>query len=87
MRVKGSENTKNVIVSVKDTGTGIESKKLKHIFEPFYSATGKIKSSGLGLAIVKSLVSKMKGEIKVISKVGVGTEFIMKFPRIRKKKS
>lgn len=87
LRVTGNENNKKVIISVKDTGIGIESKKLKHIFEPFYSATGKIKSSGLGLAIVKSLVSKMKGEIKVISKVGVGTEFIMKFPRVKKKKS
>lgn len=87
LTVTGSENAKSVSVSVKDTGTGIDKQKLKHIFEPFYSATGKIKSSGLGLAIVKSLVSKMKGEIKVISKVGVGTEFIMKFPRIKKKKS
>ena len=87
LTVTSSENTKNIMISVKDTGTGIDSKKLKHIFEPFYSATGKIKSSGLGLAIVKSLVGKMQGEIKVLSKVGVGTEFIMKFPRIKKKKS
>lgn len=87
LTITSSENTKNIMISVKDTGTGIDSKKLKHIFEPFYSATGKIKSSGLGLAIVKSLVGKMQGEIKVLSKVGVGTEFIMKFPRIKKKKS
>ena len=87
LTVTSSENTKNIMISVKDTGTGIDSKKLKHIFEPFYSATGKIKCSGLGLAIVKSLVGKMQGEIKVLSKVGVGTEFIMKFPRIKKKKS
>ena len=87
LTVTSSENTRNIMISVKDTGTGIDSKKLKHIFEPFYSATGEIKSSGLGLAIVKSLVGKMQGEIKVLSKVGVGTEFIMKFPRIKKKKS
>lgn len=87
LTITAGEKAKNVVVSVKDTGTGIDAKKLKHIFEPFYSTTDKIKSSGLGLAIVKSLVGKMNGEIKVLSKVGIGTEFIMKFPQIKKKKS
>lgn len=71
---------KNICLSVRDTGIGISEDKLKHIFEPFYSANDNAKSSGLGLAIVSSLVEKMHGRISVKSKVGKGTEFNLRLP-------
>ena len=71
---------KNICLSVRDTGIGISEDKLKHIFEPFYSANDNAKSSGLGLAIVSSLVEKMHGRIRVKSKVGKGTEFNLRLP-------
>ena len=65
---------------IRDTGIGIDKEKLKHIFEPFYSADDNTKSSGLGLAIVSSLVEKMRGHISVKSKLKKGTEFSIRLP-------
>ena len=59
---------------------GIDDDKLKHIFEPFYSANDNVRSSGLGLAIVSDLIEKMHGRISVKSKVGKGTEFTITIP-------
>ena len=77
-----SQNIKNkVVISISDTGIGIGEEQLKHIFEPFYSANKKAKSSGLGLAIVNSLIERFKGRIKVKSKIGRGTTFELIFPQ------
>ncbi|MDO4161587.1 MAG: ATP-binding protein [Pseudomonadota bacterium] len=70
----------NIFLDVKDTGTGISPDKLKHIFEPFYSANDSAKSSGLGLAIVSSLVEKMSGRITVKSKPDKGSTFTIRIP-------
>ena len=76
-----TQNIKNkAVVSISDTGIGISEEKLKHIFEPFYSANERAKSSGLGLAIVNSLVERFKGRIKVKSKIGRGTTFELIIP-------
>lgn len=75
-----SNNRKNIKISIKDTGIGITPEKIKHIFEPFYSANDNVRSSGLGLAIVSDLIEKMRGRISVKSKVGKGTEFIISIP-------
>ncbi|MBR1825487.1 MAG: PAS domain-containing protein [Alphaproteobacteria bacterium] len=91
LNVSGKSVGRNMIIEIKDTGIGIEADKLRHIFEPFYSANIKERSSGLGLAIVSSLVEKGKGQIFVKSKVGKGTIFTVKFPLknagVQKKKS
>jgi len=80
-----------VIISVKDSGTGISAEDLPHVFDRFYRAD-KSRSrasggSGLGLAIVKELVEAHGGTIKVESPVfesesqdGKGTCFVMEFP-------
>ena len=75
-----SNNRKNIKISIKDTGIGITPEKIKHIFEPFYSANDNVRSSGLGLAIVSDLIEKMHGRISVKSKVGKGTEFTITIP-------
>lgn len=74
------------MIEIKDTGMGIEEEKINHIFEPFYSEGNRdrLSGTGLGLAIVKALVDKYKGEISVLSVVGVGTSFSLKFPRAKK---
>ena len=84
--IEGSKNNRGVVIKIKDNGIGIEAGKIKHIFEPFYSANSQAKSSGLGLAIVSSLVEKNKGKIAVKSKVGEGTEFTLRFPQIKNEK-
>lgn len=83
--------TDAVTISVTDTGTGITTQDLPHVFDRFYRAD-KSRSrasggSGLGLAIVKELVEAHGGTIKVESPVfdtddhqGYGTRFVMHFP-------
>jgi signal transduction histidine kinase len=75
-----------LVCTVKDTGIGIASNDLNHIFEEFrqvdQSLTKKYPGTGLGLAITNSLVQLMKGNISVESKVGQGSTFCLTLPRI-----
>lgn len=85
LTISGKASGRSVVIDIADTGIGIESDKIKHIFEPFYSANNREKSSGLGLAIVSSLIEKQRGKISVKSKQGKGTCFTIKFPRVNSK--
>ncbi|MGZ6142528.1 MAG: ATP-binding protein [Myxococcales bacterium] len=67
-----------VEVRVADTGAGIPEDALDRIFIPFY--TTKMKGTGLGLAISQRIVKGHGGTIEVQSRVGEGTEFILRFP-------
>ncbi len=76
-----SENNKRGFwLSVKDTGTGMNSDEISKIFNRFYKgpASG---GKGLGLAIVKELVEVMDGTIEVSSELGQGTKFRIRFER------
>ncbi|MEO0095380.1 MAG: ATP-binding protein [candidate division WOR-3 bacterium] len=68
----------SVLISIADTGKGIQSDMIKNIFSPFYS--GKKEGTGLGLAFVKKVIDIHDGRILVDSKVGRGTEFLIKIP-------
>lgn len=74
----------NTIISIKDTGIGIEKSKLEIIFERFKqvnkSFTRDHEGSGIGLSLVKHLVEMHKGSIKVTSEYGKGSEFIIELP-------
>ncbi|MCG8698378.1 MAG: ATP-binding protein, partial [Bacteroidales bacterium] len=75
---------------VKDTGIGIEPRKLDHIFERFVqadsSSTRKYSGSGLGLAISKGFVNLLGGEIWVDSEVNVGSTFYFTIPFVAAEK-
>ncbi len=73
------------VLSVSDTGTGIEPKDLKRIFEPFYTKKVMGKSgTGLGMAVVWGSVKDHNGEIEVQSTLDSGTCFTLSFPITRK---
>jgi two-component system sensor histidine kinase HydH len=61
-----------VCISIKDTGVGIEPKDIPNVFDPFYST--KPEASGLGLTTAHQIISAHKGEIRMISSPGEGTE-------------
>lgn len=58
---------------ISDTGVGISTEVMNHIFEPFFSAKEKTNSIGLGLAIVHGIVQNHKGKIDIASEPGKGT--------------
>jgi PAS domain S-box-containing protein len=70
-----------IILTVSDTGSGIEKNDIKHIFEPFYSKKKMGKSgSGLGLSITYGIVKDHNGYIDVKSEIGRGSDFVIYFP-------
>lgn len=72
----GSGDT-TAVISVKDTGRGIPQDSLRKIFDSYYQVERKDhrEGFGLGLALTRSLIKMHKGDIKVSSEVGKGTEF------------
>jgi signal transduction histidine kinase/ActR/RegA family two-component response regulator len=70
-----------VVLTVSDNGTGIDSKDLQRIFEPFYTkkAMGR-NGSGLGMAVVWGTVKDHNGFIDIISKKNEGSTFTLYFP-------
>ncbi len=73
---------KNVRVEVQDTGYGISEENLEHIFDPFFTTKGEGKGTGLGLSIVYGVTKNHKGNIKINSKVGEGSSFVLEFPAL-----
>ncbi len=70
--------------SVSDTGIGMTSEFLAHIYEPFAQegddARSKFQGTGIGMSIVKSLIDMMGGTIEISSEVGVGSTFNVQIP-------
>lgn len=77
--VETTKNQATLQIMVEDTGIGISSKDIRHIFDRFYRAdpsyTSKFKGSGLGLAIAKQLTERIGGSLQVNSQLGIGTTF------------
>jgi PAS domain S-box-containing protein len=74
--------TREVRVTVADTGVGMPETVRQRIFEPFYSTKGDA-GSGLGLSMTYSIVHRHGGEIHVDSEPGAGTTFTLTFPVAR----
>ncbi|MGK5674587.1 sensor histidine kinase [Micromonospora sp. URMC 106] len=85
VRLVASRTDTQAIVQVVDTGSGIATDALPHVFDRFWRADAargrRTGGSGLGLAIARQIVTDHQGAITVASEVGVGTTFTITLPR------
>lgn len=77
-------DAREVVISIRDTGSGISPEHLAHVFDRFYKVdparAGQAAGSGLGLSIVKAIVERHRGRISVASRPGEGTWFTIRLP-------
>lgn len=75
-----SYDGKQYVLSVNDTGKGIEAEALPHLFDRFFQARGAVGGTGIGLSLVKAYVDLHHGDIRVESNEGEGTRFFISLP-------
>lgn len=85
IKLEFDDEANQLVLSIRDTGSGIPADKLPRIFDPFYStksgpdATGK-GGTGVGLSVCREIIEAHRGRIRVESTVGKGTLFVFRLP-------
>jgi CheY-like chemotaxis protein len=71
----------SVVISVSDTGTGMNAETLARAFEPFFTTKETGRGSGLGLSIVHGFAAQSGGSVRITSSLGTGTKVDLSLPR------
>lgn len=81
--IEVKKTSKEIEVSIQDTGVGMSKEAISHIFERFYrqDKSRSVEGNGLGLSIVKRIVDLHKGTIDVVSVEDGGSQFTVKLPQ------
>jgi signal transduction histidine kinase len=75
-----SHDEKNIFISIKDNGTGMNAQIQKKVFEPFFTTKEVGEGTGLGMSIAYNTIKKHNGLIHVNTLQGEGTEFVLQIP-------
>jgi signal transduction histidine kinase len=78
--INTTKSSKNILISVRDNGNGIPKNILDKIFQPFFTTKPTGQGTGLGLSLSYDIVKTHGGELKVETKEGEGSEFIIQIP-------
>jgi signal transduction histidine kinase len=81
-RYLGAPAGSYVMLSVQDSGEGMDNEVLSHLFEPFYTTKEPGKGTGLGLAVVYGILEQEGGDIEIQSVPGVGSTFKIYLPLV-----
>ncbi len=85
IKIKTKRSKKNIYIYIIDTGIGIDKSNYQKIFDPFVQESiglsRKYEGTGIGLSVSKRYIEILGGKIKVKSKLGKGTEFIIIIPK------
>ncbi len=79
IEIIAEEHTENIVITVKDNGSGMSEEQASQIFKPYFST--KISGMGLGLPIVKNMIESGGGTISFTSTLGIGTIFTITLPK------
>jgi len=83
--IAGKED-QNIVIRIIDNGTGMKEEVIKKIFDNYFTTKTGDKGTGLGLSNVKDIMKELGGTIKVNSKYGEGSEFILTLPFTKERK-
>lgn len=81
--ISAIENEEEILLSISDSGTGIDKEDVKHLFDLFYRGTNSRREEGLGigLSVVKDIIEIHGWKISINSEINKGSEFIIKIPK------
>lgn len=80
IRMRKDDIGKNVIIEVEDNGVGMDSETAEKVFNPFFTTKPVGQGTGLGMSITYKIIKNHQGDIRVESKKGEGTKFIVTLP-------
>lgn len=80
IRINKDESGKNIVLEIEDNGVGMDSETAKKVFDPFFTTKPVGQGTGLGMSITHKIIKNHQGNIRLDSKEGVGTKFIITLP-------
>lgn len=83
IQIQGEEEGKQVRLRITDSGPGVSEEQIRHLFDPFYTASSSGRGTGLGLTLSSYIMKEHDGSIEVESLPGHGATFIL-FSRVRR---
>ena len=80
LTIEAKKDTEKVMVTISDTGCGMDEEIVKNIFDPFYTTKDIGEGTGLGLSITHGIIEEHTGTVSVSSQPNKGTKFTISFP-------